>query len=58
MMQPEQFPDMDPDAGLYYVDTPAGIVAVWSDALAARGYAVNDAGAAALAYDLITGDIV
>lgn len=45
--------------GMYYVDTPAGIVCVWDTALQARGYTVDDAGAQALAYDLIrdTGEI-
>ena len=45
--------DLDPDFGLFYVDTPAGVVCVWDEALRARGYPVNDAGAATLAYDLI-----
>jgi ABC-type tungstate transport system permease subunit len=50
-------PNLDPDAGMYYVETPAGIVAVWETALQARGYTLDDAGAQALAYDLITGEI-
>lgn len=35
------------------VDTPAGPITVWDEALRARGYQVNDAGAYALAYDLL-----
>lgn len=46
-------PVHDPDFGLYYVDTPAGVVAIWDTALQARGYTVDEAGAQALAYDLI-----
>ena len=43
--------------GVRIVDTPAGPVAVWDSALQARGYTVDDAGAQALAYALITGEI-
>lgn len=38
------------------VDTPAGPIAVWDSALQARGYTVDEAGAYALAYDLIAGE--
>lgn len=44
--------------GVRIVDTPAGPVTVWDEALRARGYSVDDAGAIALARDLIESEIV
>ncbi len=37
----------------WIVETPLGTVAVWDAALQARGYPADDAGAVALAHDLI-----
>jgi hypothetical protein len=48
----------DPALRVRVVDTPSGFVAVWDIALQARGYSVDDAGAYALAYDLIAGENV